>query len=269
MNILKLYQQNKTYLRDYFDNKDLKEVLSDIQKEKLPNDLELRTNIGYPLRRKNTKEKLERKFVDSNNRIAPEHAQKFYLYSHSKENKNKNDQPFGYIFTYELPFFKNRSSGAIDLVGYDDDKNIINLIELKNCKMGSKEESKESLIRAILEIETYSKFINEIIKSERTNGKLGELFEEIRRTLKKDFNLEVSKEEMLNCKIQKNLLIPRSLYEYSKNENKIEKEILHEIPNDINIYSINLKDTNFNVSQKIGDVAKRDEMIFDIELINE
>ena len=135
--------------------------------------------------------------------------------------------------------------------------------------MGSKEESKESLIRAILEIETYSKFINEIIKSERTNGKLGELFEEIRRTLKKDFNLEVSKEEMLNCKIQKNLLIPRSLYEYSKNENKIEKEILHEIPNDINIYSINLKDTNFNVSQKIGDVAKRDEMIFDIELINE
>ena len=64
MNILKLYQQNKTYLRDYFDNKDLKEVLSDIQKEKLPNDLELRTNIGYPLRRKNTKEKLERKFVD-------------------------------------------------------------------------------------------------------------------------------------------------------------------------------------------------------------
>ncbi len=30
--------------------------------------------------------------------------------------------------------------------------------------MGSKEASKESLIRAILEIETYTKFINEVIK---------------------------------------------------------------------------------------------------------
>ena len=72
---------------------------------------------------------------------------------------------------------------------------------------------------------------------------------------------------MLKCKTQKNLLIPRTLYEYSKNENKIEKEILYEIPNDINIYSINLKDTNFNVSQKIGDVAKRNDIIFDIKLI--
>lgn len=267
VNILKLYQQNKTYLRAYLKNKNLKDILSDIQKEKLTNDLVLRTDIGYPLRRKNTNEKLERKFVDSNKRIAPEHAQKFYLYSHSKENKNKSDQPFGYIFTYELPFFKNRSSGAIDLVGYNDDKNIINLIEMKNCKMGPKESSKESLIRAILEIETYSKFINEIIKNERKNGELGELFEEIRRTLKKDFDLEISKEKLLKCKIKKNLLIPRTLYEYSKNENKIEKEILYEIPNDINIYSINLKDTNFNVSQKIGDVAKRNDIIFDIKLI--
>jgi len=269
MNILKLYQQNKTYLRDYFKNKNLKEVLNDIEKEKLTNDLELRTSIGYPLRRKNTNEKLERKFVDSNKRIAPEHAQKFYLYSHSKENQNKSDQPFGYIFTYELPFFKNRSSGAIDLLGYNDDKNIINLIEMKNCEMGSKKASKESLIRAILEIETYSKFINEIIKSERKNEELGELFEEIKRTLKRDFDLEIPKEKLLKCKIQKNLLIPESLYEYSKNGNKIEKEILQEIPKDINIYFISLKDEDFNVSQKIGDVAKRHEMIFDIKLIND
>ncbi len=27
MNVLKLYQQNKTYLRNYFKSKDLKEVL--------------------------------------------------------------------------------------------------------------------------------------------------------------------------------------------------------------------------------------------------
>lgn len=268
MNVLKLYQQNKTYLRNYFKSKDLKEVLNDIKNEKLTDDLELRTSIGYPLRRKNTNEKLERKFVDSNKRIAPEHAQKFYLYSHSKENRNKSDQPFGYIFTYELPFFKHRSSGAIDLVGYDDDKNIINLIELKNCQMGSKEASKESLIRAILEIETYTKFINEVIKSERNDGELGRLFEEIRKTLKKDFDLEIPKEKLLNCKIQKNLLIPKELYDYSKN-NKIEREILKDIPKDINIYFINLKDTNFNVLQKIGDVASRTEMIFDIKLIND
>lgn len=266
MNILKLYQQNKSYLRDYFKSKDLKEVLRDIEKKELPNDLELRTSIGYPLRRKNINEKLERKFVDSNKRIAPEHAQKFYLYSHSKENRNKSDQPFGYIFTYELPFFKNRSSGAIDLVGYDDDRNIINLVEMKNCEMGSKKASKESLIRAILEIETYSKFINEIIKNERKDG---ELFEEIRTILKEDFNLDVSREKLLNCKIQKNLLIPKDLYDYSKNKNKKEREVLQEIPKDINIYFITLKDANFNVSQKIGDVAKRDEMIFNIKLINE
>ena len=39
----------------------------------------------------------------------------------------------------------------------------------------------------------------------RNDGELGRLFEEIRKTLKKDFDLEIPKEKLLNCKIQKKI----------------------------------------------------------------
>ncbi len=58
----------------------------------------------------------------------------------------------------------------------------------------------------------------------RNDGELGRLFEEIRKTLKKDFDLEIPKEKLLNCKIQKKIYwYLKELYDYSKN-NKIEEE---------------------------------------------
>jgi len=269
MDILELYRENKTALRNYFKEKTLESVLDNIKNATLSSNLKFRSDIGYPLERTNITDKLERNFVDKIDRIAPEHAQKFYLYQHSIVNKYKNDV-FGYIFAYELPFFRDRGSGAIDLVAYDDVNNVLNLIELKNCKMGvgdlAKEDSNESLIRAILEIETYSKFVEEIIKKEKGNEIL---LGEVRKKLKEDFELDVSEQKMRDCKIQKNLLIPRSLYEYSRSINEEEKEILVKLPQDIMIYEISLKNPDFDVAQKIGDVAEKKEMIFNIELIKE
>ena len=43
------------------------------------------------------------------------------------------------------------------------------------------------------------------------------------------------------------------------------KEILKNMPEDIKIHFISLKDKNFNDNQRIVDVAKEDNLIFNIE----
>ena len=99
--------------------------------------------------------------------------------------KKKKIKNLGYIFVYELPFFKSRTGGAIDLVAYDEKSNTINLIEMKNCAMGEKKDSSESLIRAVLEIETYTKFFIDIINHEENN----ELLKEIANELNNFYNI--------------------------------------------------------------------------------
>ena len=255
MNKLLLYKEKRTPTREYLKDKNLKEVIEDIKKESL-NDYEYRTGLGYIKKRSSKDSIINRKFID---RISLEHAQKFYLYEYGTFHKKKIKN-LGYIFAYELPFFKSRTGGAIDLVAYDEKSNTINLIEMKNCAMEKKKDSNHSLINTILEIETYTKLFIDIINHEENN----ELLKEIANELNNFYNIDVSVEELKTAKIQKILLIPKSLYEKSF-KNKKEKEILKNMPEDIKIHFINLKDKNFNDNQRIVDVAKEDNLIFNIE----
>lgn len=266
MNYLKLYRDKKTEMRKHLSSKSLKNVINEIHAAPITSNLKMRTQTinGYIWKRNGYEEKIQRKFVDKKNPIAPEHAQKFYLYEHSIQHPQKIDQPFGHIVAYELPFFNNRGSGAVDLVGYDEKENIIHLVEMKNCAMGSKSSSSESLISAVLEIETYSKFVKHVISKESEKERL---YEEFVKALKDKFGLDIEMEKIRKSRLQKNLLIPKSLYEYSMKQQKQEKEILSEIPSDINIYTFSLKNSNFDVSQRIVDVAKENEMIFNFEKI--
>lgn len=255
MNKLLLYKEKRTPTREYLKDKNLKEVIEDIKKESL-DDYEYRTGLGYIKKRSSKDSIINRKFID---RIGLEHAQKFYLYEYGTFHKKKIKN-LGYIFAYELPFFKSRTGGAIDLVAYDEKSNTINLIEMKNCAMEKKKDSNHSLINTILEIETYTKLFIDIINHEENN----ELLKEIANELNNFYNIDVSVEELKTAKIQKILLIPKSLYEKSF-KNKKEKEILKNMPEDIKIHFISLKDKNFNASQRIVDVAKEDNLIFNIE----
>ena len=255
MNKLLLYKEKRTPTREYLKDKNLKEVIEDIKKESL-NDYEYRTGLGYIKKRSSKDSIINRKFID---RISLEHAQKFYLYEYGTFHKKKIKN-LGYIFAYELPFFKSRTGGAIDLVAYDEKSNTINLIEMKNCAMEKKKDSNHSLINTILEIETYTKLFIDIINHEENN----ELLKEIANELNNFYNIDVSVEELKTAKIQKILLIPKSLYEKSF-KNKKEKEILKNMPEDIKIHFISLKDKNFNANQRIVDVAKEDNLIFNIE----
>ena len=230
-------------------------MIEDIKKESL-DDYEYRTGLGYIKKRSSKDSIINRKFID---RISLEHAQKFYLYEYGTFHKKKIKN-LGYIFAYELPFFKSRTGGAIDLVAYDEKSNTINLIEMKNCAMEKKKDSNHSLINTILEIETYTKLFIDIINHEENN----ELLKEIANELNNFYNIDVSVEELKTAKIQKILLIPKSLYEKSF-KNKKEKEILKNMPEDIKIHFISLKDKNFNANQRIVDVAKEDNLIFNIE----
>ena len=255
MNKLLLYKEKRTPTREYLKDKNLKEVIEDIKKESL-DDYKYRTDLGYIKERSSKDSIINRKFID---RISLEHAQKFYLYEYGTSHKRKIEN-LGYIFAYELPFFRSRTGGAIDLVAYDEKSNTINLIEMKNCAMEKKKDSNHSLINTILEIETYTKLFIDIINHEENN----ELLKEIANELNNFYNIDVSVEELKTAKIQKILLIPKSLYDKSF-KNKKEKEILKNMPEDIKIHFISLKDKNFNDNQRIVDVAKEDNLIFNIE----
>ena len=258
--LLKVYSYNKTNMRNtLLELNGLKETISQINEAEIPSNYEYRTEIGYPFKRKNLNEVIKRKFVNKNNRIAPEHAQKFYLYEYSIIHKKKLKE-FGYVIGYELPFFKKRGSGAIDLISYDADNNILNLIELKNCAMGDKKDSNESILRAILEIETYTKFVKEIIKKE--NG-CDRLYKDIIKELKKLYDLDISLEKIKQAKIQKNILIPESIYDKSKKNTK-ESVYFSEIPKDISIWFIKTADTNFDTNRVIKETANNDKIEFEI-----
>lgn len=257
VNILELYETTLTNMRDYINERDLMSVIYDIKNAAIPNNYKFRKD-KYIWERDSLKNIINRPFVSQEDRIAPEHAQKFYLYEYSLINKVKI-QNFGYIIAYELPFFDNRLSGAVDLVGYDDTNNTLNLIELKNCTMGTKKDSNESLIKAILEIETYTRFINEIRNNEEMNTTL---INDILKELKNKFEIDIPFEKLNDLTIKKNLLIPKSIYTKSL---ETDKKILNNIPDDLSIYFIKLKDTNFDVSQKIIDVAKDNDFVFQID----
>lgn len=62
----------------------------------------------------------------------------------------------GKVLDYQVPLkdSKHKKTGKIDLISYDENTNTLYLIELKN------DYSKETLLRCVLEIVTYSKQVN-------------------------------------------------------------------------------------------------------------
>ena len=258
-NILKIYKDNKTNMRKDLKekNNDLKEIIKNINAATKPEEYVFRTEKSYPMTRPSLKEVLKRSFeTEKYRKFSPEHAQKFYLYAYGV--KHKKELPYlGYIITYELPFFEKRNGGAIDLVAYDKINNQINLIEMKNCQMGDKKASGESLIRAILEIETYTKCINLIVDYEKTKKNV--LKEKLRRTLKKIYNINIPKKTFYKAPFVKTLLIPESLYENSLNNPK-EKNILGNLPKDIKINFLKFKSDKFDTKQTIETCASKKEL---------
>ena len=273
--VLTLYRKENRIKEAVKNGCDLKNIINDIKTtNNLPSVLKSRGDLKskpiYLINRKNYEtDILERTFESEGTskvkdkkytRFSLEHAQKFYLYEHYTKNQ-KVLLDLGYIVAYELPFFKNRMGGAVDLVAYDFENNTINMIELKKCEMFSdNKDCKESLERAILEIETYEKFMNKVI--ECINCKKI-LCSEIRERMKKFYNFEEVEFENIekSIKIKKNLLIPERLL---SNGIKITEA---DIPNDIDIYTIKLVDKEFSMYDKIGESAQRDKLIFDIKNI--
>lgn len=70
---------------------------------------------------------------------------------------NKKYPVLGKIIDYQVPLkdSKHKKAGKIDLISYNEKNNILHLIELKN------DYSKETLLRCVLEILTYSKQVDE------------------------------------------------------------------------------------------------------------
>lgn len=93
-----------------------------------------------------------RKRLDSN-RAEERHALQMYIDS---QPPSKKEFPFiGKVLDYQVPLYEKEKYGlrAIDLVSYNED--ILWLIELKLCN------SKETLLRALLEIESYARVIQD------------------------------------------------------------------------------------------------------------
>ena len=83
-------------------------------------------------------------------------------------------------------------------------------------------------------------------------------------------NIKISNEKRKRIikenRIVKNILIQQSIYDRSRSNPK-EKDIVKNLPIDINIYSFSLKDSIFNTSQSIKECAMEDNFIFNIKMI--
>lgn len=94
-------------------------------------------------------------------RVLVEHAIQRNIYV----NREKYIEELGEIVGYEVNLPYEPCLAKVDLMSYKD--GYLYLIELKKCKVApSKKDSKEQLVRAIMEIETYNSFMDtETIKN--------------------------------------------------------------------------------------------------------
>lgn len=117
------------------------------------------------------------KKLDSIIRINRENYNANHMGETEKDNSNRLEErialelfnrkdcfSFGKIIDYQVPLKCKQSDkgiGKIDLLAYDDSKKVLTLLELK------KPDSDETLLRAVLEVYTYSKLVCEknLIKS--------------------------------------------------------------------------------------------------------
>ena len=128
-----------------------KEILDNYNKYNFNNINIIKRNKGYKIDTHNGM------FNENSNRKEEIIAMKLYNTIHSD---------LGKILDYQIPLKdkKDTKAGKIDLISYKEKENILYLIELKN------NESKETLLRCVLEIMTY---INQVDKERlKTDYKL-------------------------------------------------------------------------------------------------
>ena len=128
-----------------------KEILDNYNKYNFNNINIIKRNKGYKIDTHNGM------FNENSNRKEEIIAMKLYNTIHSDSGK---------ILDYQIPLKdkKDTKAGKIDLISYKEKENILYLIELKN------NESKETLLRCVLEIMTY---INQVDKERlKTDYKL-------------------------------------------------------------------------------------------------
>lgn len=177
-------KMDKDYWLSYFDNENpfiLVKMLND------KGDNSYRKEKKYRLLfddRTNSKEQLNR-FFQGAKKINPEHAiQRNIAYANLQ--KGYYADTIGDIVGYEvnIPNVTTKLSG-IDLLSIKDDT--LYLIELKACSYGNKEESKERLIRAVLEISTYYSYVKSAKEHSKdfynAMTKNGQSFKNIKRVI--------------------------------------------------------------------------------------
>jgi hypothetical protein len=114
---------------------------------------------------------------------------------------NKEAEPFGKFIAYEVPLEKSRSSGAIDCVAYNKEKNELRLIEIKRFRLENIQENREPLLRALTEIITYRLMFEYNLSNPQTGDRLrGEL-----KKVCENINFEGLK--IINC-----IFAPASMY---------------------------------------------------------
>lgn len=148
-------KMDKKYWLSYFDNenpfKSVK-VLIDKGQDSYRKEKKYQLLFGD---RTNSQEQLNR-FFQGAKRINPEHAiQRNIAYSNLK--KGYYSDVIGTVIGYEVNIPYAEKLAGIDLISIKNDT--LYLIELKACSYGNKEESKERLIRPVLEISTYYSYV--------------------------------------------------------------------------------------------------------------
>ncbi|MDR2580002.1 MAG: hypothetical protein LBC85_03295 [Fibromonadaceae bacterium] len=130
-----------------------KESFSEIISKWLLENLELLKSIKPLIRKKRNGERYKLSSHESPklNCDSNREEEKLAIYMHLS---SYEDADLGKVIDYQIPI-KDKETGRIDLLTYQDSRNELRLVELKNSK------SKETLLRCILEIYTYSRQVNQ------------------------------------------------------------------------------------------------------------
>lgn len=138
----------------------------------------------------------------------------------------KQFEHLGKFVDYETPLKKsneNKGVGKIDLLAYDEENNNLTMIELKRA------DSEETLLRCILEIESYYRYANH-------------------QQLKKDFT------KSTNTNLQKAILVFKGTEPLKPFDNKDEYPKLFELLNTLNIAVYELSE-DAQGDFKIGEIV--------------
>ncbi len=180
-------------------------------------------------------------------------------------NKELYSETLGMLIGYEVTIPRNKRLFPIDLIGvmYNENKLIINLIELKTCELKVKKynkqkdvytsttinESKELLLRALFEITTYYSAFKYALECNE-DGLCKKLMFEINENL----HLKCTEEMVRNASVKRVVVVSQS----------VAKSYLYcnELMNDIELITIKTNEL-FNENVKVG----MKEKFFDLRKI--